>query len=305
MKLTQYLVRLYPHHWRSRYEEEFLEMLAQQPISFLDGIDLFLGMLDAHLHPYLGAGSFSERMRLLLSTLRGSLLTIFCAYSGFLVAGLAFQKLTEDGTFAVAARTYSVVGISFQLVLIGAVAALLAVLTGGLPIVVAVIRFALARKHYGPLLLLTVPILAFAAFLGTSLLLKVIDHPGDHLAVFWHLFLLRGTFFGSLIAAAIISTGAVCLAVARSEISVKLLHFAVVPSVLATFSMALILAATVTWGLGLHDGEPHLFSGNNGLVGTSTTGTWLGIVIAMGTATLLATISLQRGISAYSALYPT
>ena len=182
-------------------------------------------------------------------------------------------------------------GLSFHLVVIGAVAALLAVLAGGLPIAVAVVRSALVQKRRGPLLLFATPILAFAIFLGTILLLKAFHHPGNQYSSRGQLFLERGLFFGILIAAAIISTGAVYVAVARSEISERLLHFAVLPSILATISMALILGAIITWGLGLRDSMPQLFAGNNGIVGSSTIGTWLAIVIAMAIATVFGSLS--------------
>jgi hypothetical protein len=304
MKIEHSLLRLYPHTWRERYEEEFLAMLEQRPISLLDGIDLFFGALDAHLHPEFGTTGMSlfERMMRMISTLRRSLLTIFCAYVGFILAGLAFQKMTEYDDFVNAARTHSVVGLSFNLVVIGSVVALLAILAGGLPIAIAVIRSAFAQKRRGPLLLLAVPILAFSVFLGTTLLLEALHRPGNHLSPVWQMFLSRGVFFGLLIAAAITSAGALCFAVARSEISEKLLRFALLPSILATISMALMLAATIIWGLGLRDGAPQLFAGHDGIVGSSTTGTWLGIVIAMAIATVLAAVSLMRGFSARSAL---
>jgi len=304
MKITQYLLRLYPRTWRERYEEEFLAMLEQRPISFLDGIDLFFGALDAQLHPHLGTTGMSlyERFVHMFATLRRSLLTIFCAYVGFILAGWAFQKMTEYDDFKEAAQTHSIVGLSFHLVVIGAVAALLAVLAGGLPIAVAVVRSALVQKRRGPLLLLATPILAFAIFLGTMFLLEAFHHPGNQHSPMGQMVLDRGLFFGTLIAAAIVSAGSVCFAVARSEISERLLHFAVLPSILATISMALILAATITWGLSLRDGAPQLFAGNNGIVGSSTIGTWLAIVIAMAIATVLAALSLMRGLSARSAL---
>jgi hypothetical protein len=66
--------------------------------------------------------------------------------------------------------------------------------------------------------------------------------------------------------------------------------------------MALMMVSTLIWGLGLRDGAPRLFTGNNGLIGSSTTGTWLGIVIAMVLATTLSVISLVRGLSARSIL---
>jgi hypothetical protein len=66
--------------------------------------------------------------------------------------------------------------------------------------------------------------------------------------------------------------------------------------------MALVEVSIIIWGLGLRDGTPQLFSSNEGLVGTSTTGSWLGIVVAMSIATGLAAISLHRGLSVRSVL---
>ena len=304
MKSEKYVLRLYPRAWRERYEEEVLAMLEERPTSLLDNIDLFFGALDAHLHPHLGTTGMPlyERIKLMLSHLRRSLLLIFCAYSGFALAGLAFQKLTEYDDFMNAAHTNTIVGLSFDLVIIGAVVALLAVLTGSLPIAAAIIRSALARRRYGPLLLLAVPILAFAIFLGATLFLEALHRPDTHSSLLAQIFRSKGIFLGTLIAGTIVSAGALCLAVERSEISAKLLHFAFLPSVLATISMVLMLGATIVWGLGLRDGAPQLFAGNDGIVGSSTTGTWLGIVIAMAIMTTLATVSLMRGLSARSAL---
>ncbi|HEX4207401.1 MAG TPA: hypothetical protein VHZ51_25015 [Ktedonobacteraceae bacterium] len=302
MNIQKLLLRLYPRAWRTRYEEEFLVVLASHPFSLFEGIDLIRGAFDAQLHPGLGTTGMPlpERTRQMLSTLRSSLLIMFCAYIGVILAGMGFQKLTESTILQGAIQAHGLVGLSFHLVIIGAVVALLAVLAGGVPIAFAVIRFALAQKRYGPLFLLAVPLLAFAIFLGTILLMKAIDHPGTQPV--WLLFLDRGILFGTLIAVAIISAGAVCLAVVRSEIPEKFLRFAVLPSTLTTLSMALISAAIITWGLGLRYGAPQIFAGNDGIVGTSTIGTWLGIIAAMIIATALSTLSLLRGLSAHSTL---
>ncbi len=301
MKLVQYLVWLYPKQWRSRYEEEFLAMLEQRPISLLDSVDLLFGALDAYLHPALGTAALSlpERMKQMLSTLRRSLLTIFCAYIGFIVAGIGFQKLTEDRVFVEAAQSYSIVGFSFQLVVIGAVAALLAVLAGGLPIVSAIVKVALARKRHSTLLLLATPIFALITFIGIILLLEAI------LPVSTSKFedtLSMVIFVTAFLSAAVVSTGSVCFAVARSEIPARLLRFAVIPSLLTTFSMAVTWAAILAWGLSLHSSIPHLFESNRGVMRTSTAASWLGVVVLMAVATALAAISLIRCLSARSAL---
>lgn len=304
MSTEKYVLRLYPRLWRQRYEEEMLAMLEERHCSLFDTVDLFFGALDAHLHPHLGTTGMPllERIKRMLSLLRRSLLLIFCAYIGFILAGADFQKMTEYGDFQQAAQTYGLVGLSFNLVVIGAFVALLAVIAGGLPIAIAIVRSALARKRYGPVFLLAVPFLAFAIFLGTTLALEAIGQPGNHLSPGWHIFLDRGIFIGVLIAAAIASTGAVCFAVARSEIPEKILRFALLPSILTIIAMALVLAATLIWGLSLRNAVPQLFNSNEGMFGTSTSGGWLRIVIAMALATLLATISLIRGLSARSTL---
>ncbi|GER89505.1 hypothetical protein KDW_36670 [Dictyobacter vulcani] len=54
--------------------------------------------------------------------------------------------------------------------------------------------------------------------------------------------------------------------------------------------------------MGLRVGAPQLLTGDNGVVGLSAIGTWLGIVLAMVLATIFAVISLIRGLSARSVL---
>jgi hypothetical protein len=45
------LVRLYPRAWRDRYENEFLDLLAERRLSPGDLVDTLRGAVDAHLHP--------------------------------------------------------------------------------------------------------------------------------------------------------------------------------------------------------------------------------------------------------------
>jgi MFS family permease len=307
MRSEKYVLRLYPRAWRQRYEEEVLAMLELHPCSFLESVDLFFGALDAHLHPHLGTTGLSlyERMKQMLSLLRRSLLTIFCASIVFILAGVGFQKMNEYNDFQAAVQTYSIVGLSFHLVVIGAFVIFLAVLGGGLPIASAIISSALTQKRYGSLFLLATPFLAFTMFLGTTLLLEAILKPGNHLSPGWHMFLERGVFLGVLIAAAIASTGAMCFAVARSEISEDLLRFALLLSIPATLSMALILVTMLVWGLNLHSSVPQLFNSSDGMFGSSTPGTWLGTIIAMAITTVIAVVSLVRGLSARTALRRT
>jgi len=108
-----------------------------------------------------------------------------------------------------------------------------------------------------------------------------------------------------LIAAVLASTGALWWAVARSEIAEELLHFALLLSIPATLSMAAMLVAVLAWGLSLYTSVPQLFNSNGGIFASSTALSWLGGVIAMGMMTVIAVVSLVRGLSARSALRST
>lgn len=45
------LLRLFPAAWRARYEDEFLAVLEERPLSPFDVVDIALGALDARLRP--------------------------------------------------------------------------------------------------------------------------------------------------------------------------------------------------------------------------------------------------------------
>lgn len=49
--MTGLLLRLYPAAWRARYEDEFLALLEERPLSPFDAFDIALGALDARLRP--------------------------------------------------------------------------------------------------------------------------------------------------------------------------------------------------------------------------------------------------------------
>lgn len=45
------ILRLYPHGWRARYEDEVRALLEDRAVGVRDRLDLIRGALDAHLHP--------------------------------------------------------------------------------------------------------------------------------------------------------------------------------------------------------------------------------------------------------------
>src|SRR5690348_4590322 len=101
--------------------------------------------------------------------LRRAEITVFCAYIAFVLAGLAFAKITEYDDFGDATRAHPLIGGAFTAVVIGA-----------LPLAAAAARAALAARRWGILALLAVPALAFAVFVGYALLLGQVVAPALH-----------------------------------------------------------------------------------------------------------------------------
>jgi hypothetical protein len=269
-----------------------LALLEARSFSLADGIDLLLGAIDAHLHPQFGTSKreLSERILLMLKTLRASLLTMFCAYSGFIIAGVGFQKMTEYDDFVDAAQSHALIGTSFTLVVIGATLALLAALVGGLPIVFTIVKAAFATRRIGHVLLLAAPLLLFA-------LLSVAPPIVGSLPMI----AARGLFVTILVGFVALSAGAICVAVTRSQIPDSLLRFAMFSSTVLTGSMVLMLIATIVWGIGLQQSVPQLFGSNEGIMASSTAGTWIGIVAGMALTTIVALVALIRGLRSQTA----
>ena len=291
------LVRLYPRAWRERYGEEFVALLEERPASLRDALDVALGAADAHLRPQVAS---ERRVALMIGRMRGSVLAVLWAWVGVVMAGVGFQKMTEYEDFVRVARENAAVGVSFDAVVAGAVVALAAVLVGGAPIVFAAVRGALAEGRKDVPLLLCVPLLSVAAFIGYVFLVGEVVYPalghltargGVNVALFLS---LAGVF----LLAAVASAASVSAAVRRSEVGERIYRFALYPAGLATLAMVMVSTATLVWGLALWAQAPTLFVGHDGILATSTVATWLVILAVMGGCTCVAVAAVVRGVRA-------
>ena len=162
MKCRQrWLLYLYPQAWRARYEEEFLAVLEACPCSLWTLWDVCLGAIDARLH----LETVTGRMFPLMNKLRTTSVIVFCAYIGFVVAGLAFGKMVEYDDFTALLHSNTGVAVSYYTLYTGAFAALAAVLVGGLPLAVAAARNAIATKRWRLLALFAVPPVSLAVWI--------------------------------------------------------------------------------------------------------------------------------------------
>ena len=294
--LVGWLVRLYPRAWRDRYEEEFVAMLEQGPMSIRDLFDITLGAVDAWLRPQM----VYERRLVMVARMRGSVLAVLWAWAGLVVAGVGFRKMTEYDDFVRAARDSALVGVAFDAVVVGAVVALVAVTVGGAPVAFVALRRALVEGRKDVPLLLCVPPLLGAGFVAYVLVIVDVIYPAlgriavqDTVNVALFLSLV-----GAFVLAALASAWAVTAAVGRVEVGGRALRFALYLGAVATAAMAAVLVSTIVWGLALLAQAPALFSGDEGILATPTYATWLAIVVVMAVSAGVAVVASIRGLRA-------
>ena len=229
------LVRLYPRAWRQRYEEEFVAMLEQGPVSVRGLFDVALGALDAQLRPQVA----SEGSMVVAERMLSSVLLVLWAWVGLVAAGVGFQKMTEYDDFVRAARDNVAVGVAFHAVVIGAVLALAAFTVGSAPIAFAALQKALAEGRKDVPIMFCVPLLSLAAFVGYTLVLvrvvyPALGHPDVHDPVNVALFL---SLVGAFLLAVLASVWAASAVVRRAEVGGRTIHFALYLAALAAFAM--------------------------------------------------------------------
>ncbi len=319
-KLRPWLTRLYPRPWRERYAAEFGDLLEQCLHTPLDVVDVFLGALDAHLQ-LLNGENVTWSLMNMLNKLRTSILIVFAAYIGFIVAGFSLVGLADDSPMAPLMKSNIALAAAWTTIQAGAAIALLAVVIGGLPLALTIVRRALTADRRG-LGLLVVPVFAFLALmLYVGFIFAVgsgrVHIPGVLPAVqpgnfpVGNRLLLAGLML-VFVLGAIASTLAVWKVLSRTDVeqetfraagrsfNVKVYQFAFVPAVITTLAMLVMLAATLAWGWLAFTALPDVFAGNYGLWQTSTQATFISIVVLMGLCTLAAVFGLRRGRSSRS-----
>lgn len=291
-----WLLRLYPRPWRERYGVEFGALLEDCSLSPFTVFDVMVGALDAHIAP----PDITGRILRMLQQTRRSAITVFCAWIAFVVAGLAFNQMIEDDIGSLNSA-HTAIAAAYYILMAAAVIALLAVLVGGLPIAFAVLRRAFTERRRDVLLLFAVPPISLAVWLlWTWIIATKIAPVGNDPAHYAIPGLLLLSWIGLFVLAAIASTAAVSLAIARTDVAPGLFRFALGPATVATLAMVVMLGAVVAWGLIVHSAEPAYLSRNTGPVAiqTSVSTHLIGEIAVMLVATLIAVAALIRGFRA-------
>jgi hypothetical protein len=100
---------------------------------------------------------------------------------------------------------------------------------------------------------------------------------------------------------AALSVYGVARAVRESEISPRLLAFARIPALVTTLAMAVVTVALIVWGIALRGAAPDLFGAGEGILATNVALNWLGVVVVMTLATIIATGAAARSLRTRSA----
>jgi len=211
-----------------------------------------------------------------------TLILVFCAFAGFVLACLAFGKLTDPrAPFDAVAQTHTEIGLLFQLIGIGFDLACLAVLVGGLPILYDVARRAIVGRRRNILLLLIVPLLLAAAAVVENVIVFQFLVPGgitSSNATPLNVILTLSAQVLFLLAGVACIIGP-ALAVARSEISPRALRFALALVGVVILAMLLTLAATIAWGLRVLADAPQLFTNGAIALGFLSGAAWLALIV--------------------------
>ncbi|HLY31114.1 MAG TPA: hypothetical protein VKQ36_08790 [Ktedonobacterales bacterium] len=240
--LARRLLRLYPRVWRDRYGDELDALLDEYPVTLWTLLDLLLGVFDARLHINLLPG----RLTSMTHRIRTSEIAIFVAFVLFCVAWFPLHFVSDTPSlWQSATQAHPELGVALTTLNLAGMLALLAVLVGGIPLLLAAFGRAVADRRWDVLLLLAIPALVALVYVGITI---------ASVAAFGA---LQGPFpmtppairpwlaLGALVAASG-STVALAFAIGRSELGLRMARFALIAAGMATISMGVGMLAGVS-----------------------------------------------------------
>jgi hypothetical protein len=310
------LLPLCPRGFRAAYAEEMTQVFREQLLDAWRAVgawgvarawapaarDLVIGALAVHGDD-LGFTLEALKRSWFMSRMRSSAISIFSAYIALVLTGIGFQKLTEDIMKTSLPTTYPGVRIAYDVIVAGAVVALLAVVVGGVPLAWTSIRQALATRRYGVLAMWATPLMSLLVWLGwTWLLLSVIFPMRQYQGVQTSGGLtFARSWVGLFILAAIVSVAAVSVAVSRSEIAPGTYRFALRAAIIATLGMFLTLAGVAAFAWQVRSYAPADLGGVATPLSFFSESVGLSLLIqfsVMLVATIVAAFGVVRGLGA-------
>ncbi len=288
------LLALYPEPWRGRYGEEMRALMDDDPPTLAGLASLLVGAARAHVRP---GGSW--RARATPHTLmRLSVGGTFCCWMALSVAGVSFQKETEEATYAAAERQHWPLAVGHGAVMAGAALGACAIAYGGVPLLWLALRRAWSTADRRLALLLGLAPAAVAAFaLLTRVVMWLAPANVDHTSTPAKLALLLPWYAG----------GAACVAVcalapravmARSQPPLQTLRRATAAGRVLVVAMLLVTTGLAVYVATLATTSPQLSGESGGPIWPST-GLTLGAAWGLAFAsTALARVAAARAVRA-------
>lgn len=284
------LLRLYPRAWRERYADEVAAVLAEHHVTYWTALDILLGAFDAHLHGDL----LPRRLTSMAHRIRSSEIATFYAFVLFCIGWLLLRLVRDPlPVWEAAVAVHPELVVALTILDLTVVVATLAILVGGLPILVSACVQSIAARRWGLLALFAVPLLAAAALVVVGLAdipAPGYPQPGTPAAPLTPLGMALQLGLVSLPLVAVGgSAAAIAAVIGRSELSVNVLRFALLPAGVATAALALGVVGAVALTAFIVTEAPQV-------------GTWppleVAVLLLMVAAVVLAGAALRHGVQA-------
>jgi hypothetical protein len=284
-------LRLYPRAWRERYGEEVVALLREHHAGPWTVLDVVLGALDAHLHRDLLPG----RIVSMAHRIRTSEITIFCASILFFVPWLALQRVPDPiPEWQADVARHPEIALAFNAMEVAGSVAFLAIVLGAIPIVYAALRQAFAARRRDILLPFGAAALAVVLYAGLTVFVFAVSssRPGTGVRPLRPVDIaLELIWLAASLVGAVAGTALVSLAVARSELSERVVRVALIPAAVATAALAAGVGAALTLTILTAQRSADLY---NPIVSPIA-------MALMSLAAVLAIVALWRGLTTRSA----
>lgn len=261
-----------------------------------------------------------ERKRPMLPAVRRSMVATFWAVVLFLFAYAAFGHTADPAApFNAVGHVHPEIAFTHALVAYSGAIALLALVLGGLPVLLTAVKQAIAGgprsmvklfaiRPKQALLLLGAALLITISSLGFLLATQLIFGPPactstngcvagqpPLLLVLGLAAIVGGITIGVFVV--LVFTASLSLAVLRSDFGRGMLHFALVPIGILTLTMATATVASTIWTIRLWSDAPQIAASGSGL-GNGQTLWVIAMIVAMAVATVVTAGAFTTGLRA-------
>ncbi len=322
LRIYRWLLSLGPEEYQGEYGQPTLQVFLQYcrdayKVRKAWGVmalwprmfsEVVMGMVAEHL-------ALQRGLKTMQPIMRRAMIVTFAAFMVFALAFTALMRLTDPrAPFNAVAKAHTEVRIAFSVMNNGAIIAFLAIVLGGIPVLVAACNYALIEQKRNPLrlfflkpgqilamfsisVLFTIGLMIYFVLMNFLVGVPILGAPDPALPpfVFFLLLLVLGLIISLLVFGFLLMTTALALVVKRGVFDERLLRLSLLPIAITTIAMGVTLVATCVWIVCLIVDAPEFARSGDGL-GQGNIAWLVAIVVAMLLATGAASVALKQGL---------